>query len=613
MRTIRNATGVSARFRISKEEETMREWFSNRWWAGISASVVALACATAISLHAESRDGRSGDAKDSNIKHVLLISIDGMHAVDFINCSRGISGVNGGEPYCQNLAELADNGVNYLETSTSKPSDSFPGLMAIVTGGTPRTFGAFYDVAYDRSLDPPAETTGNGVAGAPGLCTPDTPPTGSTTEFDEGIDIDKTQLNGGAPAGVDGGVLSIDPNKLDRDPANNCAGVYPWNFVRTNTIFGVVHAAGGYTAWSDKHPSYSSVSGPGDGTNVDDYYSPEINSIPVALPNVPGCNPLPDQTAVASSNAWTDSFQNIQCYDSLKVKAVLNWIDGLTHSGKPYGKTPVVFGMNFQVVSVGEKLIEKSLSPTVTGGYMDAEGRPTPALLSEIEFADVSIGRMVRALRERGLLRSTLIIISAKHGQSPIDSARYTGITTNGPVTTSPVTILDNNGDGCIPTSESPSNSSGIGPTEDDVSLIWLNDKCTTMQAVDMLEKASPATANVAGIGQIFAGRSLIQMFNRPGLPPNGDPRTPDIIVTPNVGVTYSGSTKKLAEHGGFSHDDTNVMLLVSNPGLKQKRVTSPVETMQIAPTILEALGLDPNQLQAVQLQHTQELPGLPF
>ena len=45
-----------------------------------------------------------------------------------------------------------------------------------------------------------------------------------------------------------------------------------------------------------------------------------------------------------------------------------------------------------------------------------------------------------------------------------------------------------------------------------------------------------------------------------------GDPRTPDIIVLPNVGVVYTGSTKKQAEHGGFAHDDTNVMLLVSNP-----------------------------------------------
>ena len=77
----------------------------------------------------------------------------------------------------------------------------------------------------------PAATTGNGVAGAPGLCKPGAPPTGTTTEFDEGIDVNQSLLNGGAPAGSDGGIASIDPNRLERDPAHNCAPVYPWNFV----------------------------------------------------------------------------------------------------------------------------------------------------------------------------------------------------------------------------------------------------------------------------------------------------------------------------------------------------------------------------------------------
>jgi hypothetical protein len=500
--------------------------------------------------------------------------------------------------------------VNYLDAATAKPSDSFPGLMALVSGGSPRTVGAFYDVAYDRSLDPPATTTGNGVAGAPGLCTSGAPPMGTRTEFDEGIDINKLLLNGGAPAGVDGGIASIDPNKLARDPAHNCAPVYPWNFVRTNTIFGVVHKAGGYTAWSDKHPSYSSVSGPGNGTNVDDYYSPEINSIPVALPGVPGCNPLPDQTAVSSNNAWTDSFQNIQCYDSLKVRAILNEIDGKDHSGMYRRPVPAIFGMNFQVVSVGQKLIEKTLNPTVTGGYQDNIGTPTPALLSEIQFGDSSIGKMVAELKKnRGLYQSTLIIISAKHGQSPIDSPRYLGISTtpNDPITTSPATILD----ALLSSSESPSNSNGIGPTEDDISLIWLSDSTQTASAVGMLESQSPATNNVAGIGEIFSGPGIVQMFNPPGLPPNGDPRTPDIIVTPNIGVTYSGSGKKLAEHGGFAHDDTNVIMLLSNPSFSARTVTSPVETYQIAPTILAVLGLDPSKLDAVREEGTQVLPGL--
>ena len=572
---------------------------------GAAVGAGLLAASAGSPVHADSQE----DHNRGGVQHVLLISIDGMHALDFINCAQGISGFNGGQPYCPNLAELAETGVNYLDAATSKPSDSFPGLMALVSGGSPRTVGAFYDVAYDRSLDPPATTTGNGVAGAPGLCTSGAPPMGTTTEFDEGIDINKLLLNGGAPAGVDGGIASIDPNKLERDPAHNCAPVYPWNFVRTNTIFGVVHTAGGYTAWSDKHPSYLSVSGPGDGTNVDDYYSPEINSIPVALPTVPGCNPLPDQTAVAASNAWTDSFQNIQCYDSLKVKAILNEINGWDHSGKFRRPVPKVFGMNFQVVSVGQKLIEKSLPTTVIGGYLDNIGTPSPALLSEIQFADDSIGKMVAALKNRGRYQSTLIVISAKHGQNPIDSARYLGISTKpgDPITTSPATILQD----LLPFSESPANPDGIGPTEDDISLIWLTNSADTTKAVQMLETQSPATNNIAGIGEIFSGPGIAQMFNPPGLPPNGDPRTPDIIVTPNIGVTYSGSGKKQAEHGGFAHDDTNVIMLLSNPSFSARTVTSPVETYQIAPTILAVLGFDPNSLDAVREEGTQVLPGL--
>ena len=64
-------------------------------------------------------------------------------------------------------------------------------------------------------------------------------------------------------------------------------------------------------------------------------------------------------------------------------------------------------------------------------------------------------------------------------------------------------------------------------------------------------------------------------------------------------------------EHGGFAHDDTNVMLLVANPEMSPETVNAPVQTAQIAPTILKALGLDPHSLKSVQLEHTQSLPGL--
>src|SRR5262249_34294292 len=124
---------------------------------------------------------------------------------------------------------------------------------------------------------------------------------------------------------------------------------------------------------------------------------------------------------------------------------------------------------------------------------------------------------------------------------------------------------------GFLPASE----TGGIGPTEDDISLLWLTRSTDTAAAVTVLENNAAA----AGIGQIFYGASLATMFNRPGLPADGgDPRTPDIVVQPNVGVVYTGSTKKQSEHGGFAHDDTNVMLLVSNPNLHRKVVTSFVE-----------------------------------
>ena len=528
-------------------------------------------------------------------KHVLLLSVDGMHAIDFYNCSRGVKGAHGDEPYCPNMAALGQVGVNYVAASTSKPSDSFPGLMTLMTGSTPKTMGVYYDVAYDRSLDAPALTTGNGVAAGP--CTPYGVPTGTRTEYEEGIDINQNLLNGGAPGAslTDGGIASINAQRLIRNPATGCTPVYPWDFIRVNTIFGVIHAAGGYTAWADKHPAYSSVGGPGGG-NVDDYYSPEINSAVVALPGVKtsegvSCARIRD---TSNTSSWTNSFENIQCNDQLKVNAILNQIAGKTHTGAT-AQVPVIFGMDFQAVSVGQKLIESGAG---LGGYKNAAGVPEPEMVKEIEYVDAAIGDMVQGLKDAGLYENTVIIVTAKHGQSPVDPALYKP---NG--TTTPATLLAND----LPYSESPNNPTGIGPTEDDISLLWLKNSSKTKADVEILEQNAAAI----GLGQIFYGPTVALNYNTPGTGPGEDPRTPDIIVTPNVGVTYSNSKAKHAEHGGFAHDDTNVVLLVSNPGLTPATVSTPTATAQVAPTILTVLGLNPSSLQGVQQEGTSGLPGI--
>src|SRR5215471_20755786 len=82
-----------------------------------------------------------GDDDDRKVKHVLLISVDGMHALDLTNY------VNS-HPNSA-LAALSKHGKTYTNATSSLPSDSFPGLAALVTGGSPITTGFWYDVSFN--------------------------------------------------------------------------------------------------------------------------------------------------------------------------------------------------------------------------------------------------------------------------------------------------------------------------------------------------------------------------------------------------------------------------------------------------------------------------------
>lgn len=500
------------------------------------------------------------DGGISHVKHVLLISVDGLHALDLTNYVAS-------HPQ-STLAALSGHGVTYTNASASTPSDSFPGLAALVTGGSPVTTGLWYDVTWNRALSPQAAD--NPDMGTSGGTCPQT--IGAIVELDEGADVHLTELDGGG---------GINPAYLPRDPTNNCQPVYPHQYLRVNTLFEVVKAHGGRTAWTDKHPTYEWTNGPS-GQGVDDFYGPEINSIPVALPQFAGCSPVnyPDPTP---DDGWTTSFANIMCYDSLHVQAVLNEIDGYTHDRAKWVGVPAVFGTNFQAVSVGQKLKVDHVTGA-TGGYTDALGTPGPGLASELDFVDRSLGSMVAELRSQGLSDSTLIIIAAKHGQSPIDPNKRRGIGGGQPATL-------------------------IGAPEafdlsDDGSLIWLTDPSLTPSVVSLL--STPASQQALGIQEIFAGASMRNKFNDP----TQDPRTPDIILKTDTGVIFTGGGK-LAEHGGFNEDDVHTALLVSNPSLGARTVKSAVSNQQVAASIVRALGADPNELQAVRKEQIHVLPFL--
>ena len=531
---------------------------------GVASAAVSLILAAGSFAQARDEDH---EHHDRHIQHVLLISVDGLHAVDLARCTA--------DDTCPNLARLSQHGVTYTNAFSTEPSDSFPGLLAMLTGGTPRTTGVYYDDSYDRSLFAP----GSKCAAA----------AGTEVALAENLDTDVNLLNGGVPASFSGnGANAIDTSQLPLAMANGkCAPLWPHNFVRVNTVFGVLHHRGLRTAWSDKHPAYDLVNGPdgqnkGPGTNVDDFFAPEINSA-VTAENVALVTSSPPAGLVNPAIDFTGSIQAVQFYDGIKVAATLNQIRGLDHTGKRQQGTPALFGMNFQAVSVGQKL--------PGNGYLDSRATPSVGLASSIAFVDRSVGSFVDALAARGLRDSTLIIISAKHGQSPIDPSRFTRIP-----------------DGAVLT---PAINAHAGDDAfhiaDDAVVEWLKpaQQADTNAVIDSMIQQQSAGTNL-GIGKFYSGAELIERFGDP----TRDPRVPDFILAPSSGVVYANKPSKIAEHGGFTEDDTHVALLVANPGLPAGQVSAFVHTTQIAPSILEALGFDGNELQAVRAEGTQPLPG---
>jgi len=506
------------------------------------------------------------DVANHKVRHVLLISVDGFHALDLTNYVASHPN--------STLASLTHHGITYTNNFSSQPSDSFPGLAALVTGGSQITTGFWYDDTYNRSLSPPLMTDGLGDPGGP--CPGQI---GTIVALDESIDLNLQALDGGG---------GLNPNFLVRDPNHNCAFLFPHQLLRVNTIFEVVKSHGGRTAWTDKHPSYEWTNGPS-GKGVDDFFGPEINSNTQPL-NFPGCNPEPFEDRVPD-DGWTQSFGDIQCYDQIHVQAVLNEIDGLTHDGSAKVGVPAVFGTNFQAVSVGEKL---HMDPVlhIPGGYLDTLGTPGPGLSMELDFIDHSLGRFVSELKKKGILDSTLIIVGAKHGQSPIDLTKRQGIGGS-----QPGTAINNKFPGA-----------DVFDISDDGSLIWLSNPDLTSDVVAFL--GDPATQQLLGIQEIFALNSLSEKFNVPGTGPGEDPRTPDIVLKVNTGVIFTGGSK-VAEHGGLNEDDTHVALLVSLPSFKEAHVKTPTTNQQVAASILQALGIDPNELQAVKKEQITPLPFL--
>jgi arylsulfatase A-like enzyme len=279
-----------------------------------------------------------------------------------------------------------------------------------------------------------------------------------------------------------------------------------------------------------------------------------------------------------------------------------------------------VFGSDYQAVSVGQKVSHDTPDPSCInsstaadaarlagqpGGYIDGSGTPTDVLSYALDAVDADLGLIVGALKQQNLYESTLIIITAKHGQSPINPIKINkpGHFADLVAGLSPA----NSAEMAAQQAVNVINSCGGGPCgfaqDDDIALLWLQDQTQTANVAALINNH----AKDLFVDEVMAGDEIKLKFNDP-LHNN---RTPDIIVQPQYGVVYTGSTKKNAEHGGFSFADTNVGLIVSHPDLPTHTIKTLVLSSQVAPTILSFLGIDPKELKSVRVEGTETLPGL--
>jgi hypothetical protein len=559
-----------------------------RWLLPVAAVVAAMLALASVAVahgHGDGHDqwpghghgpGHPGHGPEPTAEHVLLLSVDGLHESD-------LRWYVGKHPHSA-LASLVGEGVEFTHAQTPVPSDSFPGMVAQVTGGNPGTTGVYYDETYNRELLPAGTTNCAGAKpGAEVLY---------TEEADKNLHaLDAGQGLPGLPNNIlqmtgDPATL-LNPAALPVDP-ETCKPVYPHEYLRVNTIFEVAKENGLRTAWSDKHPAYDLLQGPS-GEGIDDLFTPEINS---------------DAPTEGSENDWSTDNALTERYDAYKVKAVLNEIKGYDHSGTEKVGTPAIFGMNFQTVSTAEKLPE---SDGLKGGY-EAGGTPGPLLRRALEYINTKVGSMLAALHAQHLASSTTVILSAKHGQSPIEPAALTRIA-DGP-------ILEGMNAAWATAHPEDTEPLVAFSIDDDAMILWLHYR--TPEALAFAKEyllaqtgtgnginGEPKSYTASGLAKVYAGEEAAEFFGTSVT----DPRVPDVFGVVQHGVVYTSKKSKIAEHGGADADDRDVPLVVSGGPVDHHAVNSQaVETTQIAPTILSLLGLEPGALEAVEIEGTETL-----
>ncbi len=406
--------------------------------------------------------------------------------------------------------------------------DPAAGLVSLVTGGTPISTGILSIDGYDRALSPPGSDCSRLGTAIP-LTSRELP--GNAAEITQ-------RRTESSPA------QSLDPAALPRDPAHGCRPVPPHALLRVNNIFEAVRAHGGRTAWAGETAALTDLlEGPsGDGLDEACGYSPKTTH------------------DVATAN-------------ELRVEDVLHWISGHDCSGAKPSPVPELFGMSFA----------ETLLPA--GGQASA---PPPWLAK----VDLSIARIVDALKRAGLYDSTWIVVTSPYGRSPLDPTVTPALRRAVPGAAT-AAVAEAAGPGLV-------RHLALGR----LALLWLSDPAKAPALAQAYARRSAALH----IAEIYTADQIMLRFNSPRM----DSRMPDLILVPRDGVVWTEGKNGTGQlPAGFGEDEAHVPLLLSGAQLMRRLDKTLVPTSQAAPLIMRALGMEKFDLDALHREHTPALPGI--
>ncbi len=455
---------------------------------------------------------------DHPATRVLLLNIEGMHALD-------LSLWVAAHPNSA-LAELSRRGVTY--TNAHVPwADPAAGLVAAVTGGSPRSTGIVTVDGYDRSLSPPGSACGTtgAQAGAP-------------------IPLAATAAHAGDAQTV---------QRLPLDPRRGCAPVTPHALMRVNTLFEIVHAHGGRSAWAGNSAALTDL---------------------LRGPSGQGLDEACDASESADVRVDTIPFEAKQ--DASRVDALLKWIDGRDCSGHA-AAVPEIFGATLTTFDTAER-------EGVTA-YQSYDGRPSATVNEALTATDGQVLRILAALNKQHLYDTTWIVVTSALGEGAFSPRRAKSV----------------DAASLAAAADSVERRVVVHVAADGPAMLWLRDGAKTDKVVAALAKR----ADALGISTIATGAELALTMNSPA----DDPRMPDVVIKPRESIRYTVRGSHV--DGGNREAETHVPLLISGVQFTGRVDKTWVPITQIAPLLMRALGMDKFDLDALHHEHTPALPGI--